>query len=313
MAKYALILTFNHAYVPGVNAILNGLDYYEHKDLDVHLVYGDKLSGEYAEKVKVKFDFGVRSYPSEELSSIKDLHMGPMMKHAKYEYMQKIKDNYEAIGHMDSDSMVLSNLTHYFEIAAKTELILCPRNPHTAHWFERFFQEGLTDEEIDKLCQQAPNYNHPIFYNPAIYAKTMKYVMDNKVIKGNPRGIAHVEIYAFIRALWKTGKLDKVHLLPGNLFLTSDLVGRTKLCIKEVLDKKYCIIPGQLQIKVSHNKFWKRGVAEAWLGNAKKTRTPEGYKLLEGNIAILKKFLRLFNYEWKVKLNEVYNGPTGEF
>jgi len=66
MSRYAVTIGSSHAYVQGLNATLNALDYYNVKDIDVY-VFSNKFLKEYFDYIKGKFNFPLYYIDAEEL------------------------------------------------------------------------------------------------------------------------------------------------------------------------------------------------------------------------------------------------------
>ena len=298
MSKNALILTSNIAYLPGINAMLNGLDYYDNEDLDVHILFY-KIEN-YIDKIKDKFSFKIIPYAIDNLlENGRSLYFN--FKYCKYKYIELIKDKYSAICHLDADCLILDNIMKQFLIVSKTNLLLCGQYPHTWRTLECYSEKDLTEEEIDIIVCSYPVANFPVFYNPEYHNDFMQACWNSRPADDNMDRRRNTELYTFNKALYRLNKLKDVLLLPGNLWIADAILGKDDL--KEVLIAKKLYLYTGLNHRISniHNKWWKMGAAEGEI--RQRGDNPAVIK----NIKQIQKMLRLFNYEWKVNLKDVWD------
>lgn len=299
MSEHALILTSNIAYLPGINAILNGLDYYGNEDLDVHILFHGIES--YIEKVKEKFTFKINPYPVAELFEEGRSNYFNF-KYCKYKYIELIKDKYSSVCHLDADCLILDNIMKYFVIASKTDLILCGQYPHTWRTIECYFEKDLKEEDIDIIICSYPLANFPVFYNPKTHMDLMKRCWDTRPAKDNEDRRRNRELYTFNKALYEMKKLEYVLPLPGNLWISdSGIIDGNDLRETSIAGKRYFYTALNHRIHNIHNKWWKMGAAEGEI--KQRGNNP----IVVENIKKIQKMLRLFNYEWKVNLKDVWD------
>jgi len=312
MSRNALMLSSNKAYLPGVNSILNSLDYYGNEDLDVHLLY-DKDMADYPEKVKDKFIFNIIPYCLNDNPEVWDPSptAGTNFKHAKYRYISLIKDDYDAVCHIGADCVILDNIIPMFELAAQTDFIFVPRNAHSSQLLEDLFVDDLDPEKADRFIRSSPIADFPCFYNPKHYARTMEYIGAHVVPKDNPTKVAHVEIYAFTKGLYDMGKIKRVFRIPASQWIGDEIVTRQAFTMRDRPGEIIRLYANKEQMKLFHNKFWKAGRIEHYYETGDRT-LPKAQNM-NHNIKVILKMLRLFNYGWKVNLNDVYDGPVGGY
>jgi len=169
-SKYAFIVCADIRYLPEVIAELNSLDYVGNTQ-DVHF-YGYKIPEE------VKIQFNLLSYEvyfhniSEE--EIKESHgLSEVVCRKRYWFANKIGKLYDAICVLDADMIFARDPINYFEIAAKTGLVLGAvkeqkesyKDPHHKFKGEWIMPEGFIPE-FD-LC------NCPLFVDTKIWGEAL--------------------------------------------------------------------------------------------------------------------------------------------
>lgn len=170
-SQYAYVVCADIRYLPEVVAELNSLDYVGNKQ-DVHF-YGYKIPKE------VIYQFELLSYrvifhniTDEE---IKESHgLSEVVCRKRYWFANKIGKLYDAICVLDADMIFCRNPIHYFEIAAKTGLVLCAvkeqkqsyKDPHHKFKGEWIMPEGFIPE-FD-LC------NCPLFVDTKIWGEALR-------------------------------------------------------------------------------------------------------------------------------------------
>lgn len=294
--KYALILTYNIAYLPAMCAILNALDYYGHKDLDVHIIYDNDIKPSIDKIIYSNpFCFNIITKNIRELIRKEHcLYINFMF--CKYRYIAEIKDRYDAICHLDGDVLLLDNIMKCFEIAAKSGLILCAEFPHT-----EVSLEYLETHDRDWVAQMYAMANFPIFYNPKLYSDIMQGCWDNMPLPTNSDRNRNNEMYVFNMALFN--KADKVFSLPGNSWVGDKYSHHDRL-IRSTAGNRIAVFTSIFdRVHIIHNKFWKEGVKEAEL-----SRSGHGgvdCNKLRNNIELIQGITDFFNTRWKIKLQNL--------
>ena len=260
MSKYAFVVTSSISYFLGLNSILNAFDYYGHTDTDVFLVCPHSMD-DYYEYAKDKFSFPLKKVSVEEWGdrTIVAEQGGPTAFAenenciwAKFNFMPTIKDDYEAICWMDADMLLLANIQHYFEIAAKTDLFLCPQFVRGGHWVEDYKYPPFNTKP-DDLARGMPVINFIVMFNPKHHIDVVNYVWEHRN-KTNPSE----EMYLFNRAIYDLNKIDKVLELPGGLWLSSEYFWHATTLFKGGNSKFGILSPAADKIMVMHSRYWNR-------------------------------------------------------
>jgi hypothetical protein len=285
LSRNALIVSSNVGYLQGANALLNSLDYYGNKDLDVHLIYGYSLE-KYCEYAKDKFDFNFTGY------CIKDWletdYPDPYLGFCKYKYALKIKDDYDAICHIDADCIVTDNIMNHFKIVRNTDLFLCSRFSNTVMLFD-----DLQDKDTDKnhICSHYPLSYYPIFYNPAHYSKFLEYMWNSRSENGT------VEHLAVNKAYVELDMLSNIIVLPSSLWISDTYWATDLLTIRIANNKHFVLSPQQDKLQVLHSKYW--------INMFTRKIPTEDNPILAHNINLALNRWNFLNNEWKSKLEEI--------
>ena len=255
--KYAWIVTANNAYLPSLDAMLNALEYYEYTGIDVHVIFDPDITAYLAKNWRSR-SFDMYQVPIAGL--VKPGHTCPHnYVYAKYKHAWDIRDDYDAIMHIDCDCLILDNFQKYFEVAAETGIIPCATFPHTSVTIDDY-----KTQPADWVNINTPLANFPVFYNPVVHAGVMKWIWDNQPneeLNSDPQ--RNNEMYFFNRALFEAGRISDILPLPGNLWVTDCFINQTGIKEQTWAGKAGLMNATQDRIQIIHNKFWKEGVSEA--------------------------------------------------
>jgi len=287
--KNALIVTANKEFLPGLNALLNSLDYYGNTP-DVHILYNSDLCS-YVHAIRGRFNFRIHPFAIKGLSDPEKEDFFNYT-YTRYKYVEIIKENYDVISHFDADTVILNNIMPYYEIAAKTTLFVVP-----ASTLCQFPPEEFTDEA---LAKEIPFFNHPCFYNPHLYAGAIQRIWDigqerYKVDREN-------DTISFNRTLFRGGILKNLLVLPGNLWLGSNTISRENFYRKSAGDKFYIHTTENHRIQSFHGKYWQPDYLEKHSKALEKW--PEKLDRLTNNVTLFRRIISFFNDDCKIKLWE---------
>jgi hypothetical protein len=303
LSKYAFIVTSSIAYFLGLHSILNAFEYYEHKDIDVILVCPYQMKP-YYEYVKDKFSFPIKYAAVEEWGdpTIKDEYSRAFAENdnciwAKFNFMLSIQNDYEAICWMDADMLLLANIQHYFEIAAKTDLLLCPQFVRGGHWIDDYKYFPFK-EKPDNLARGMPVINFIVFFSPKHHIDVVNYIWENRC-KTNPSE----EMYLFNRSLYDLNKIDKVLELPGGLWLASEYFWHDTMLYKGGNGKLALLSPTSDKIMTMHSRYWNRNLTKVEIERHKDS--PNIVKNIRHNAGLAETAINLFSYQGKVPFKEV--------
>jgi len=304
MSKYAVIICSSHSYLMGLNAILNGLDYYEVKDIDVYIV-SSLIMKEYLEYVKDKFVFPIYYEIAEDVCAgypITNIYWADTIYvWAKYPMALKIKDKYTSVLHLDADCMIVDDISKYFSIVENTDYILIPQNSCCA--LPLSIWKVYPKEEIGNLCFGRPVQNFLFFYNAKRHEDLINYVWSerNNIRLEKNSGL---EPCFFLEGLFALNKLDNVFTLPGSLWL-ADTYNQKAHVNLEKHDKYRLVNPFGDRLQVVHGRYWNKGASQYSVDMIDKNQFPVEYYNAATNLknhTILTDFL---NFDWKVSLNEI--------
>lgn len=277
--RYAWIVSSNKTYLPSLNAMLNAIEYYGYKDVDVHVVCDTDIE-DYLQAAD--FSFNVIAVPIKTLS--KPGHSLPHdLIYSKYRHAYNIRKDYDAIMHIDCDCLILNNFEKYFEVAASTDLFVCASFPHTTISLADYGQH-----DADWVHINTPLANFPVFYDPMVYAGMMRDIWEmqpnEQTCSDSSR---NHEMYFFNKIIYDHGYVDRVLVLPGNLWVTDAFMHSTKLNALTIAGKRTLFNATMDRIQVIHNKLWKEGIAEGEIARSGNS------ELCKDNI---RKILDMFNF-----------------
>jgi hypothetical protein len=170
-SKYAFIVCACSKYIPEAVSLLNSLDYVGNKN-DVHF-YGYQIPQEIQDQFE-KLDYNLIFHNIAD-KEVKESHgLSEVTCRKRYLFADDIGKEYEAICVLDADMVFVRDPWHYFEIAAKTGLVVgCAKeqneaykDPHHMFKNEWIIPEG-TRPEFD-LC------NCPLFVDTKIWGQALR-------------------------------------------------------------------------------------------------------------------------------------------
>ena len=265
--RYAWIVTTNDTYWPSVNAMINALEYYDYPpNLDVHIIHTPEMA-ETLERIKNDYTFNIIPTPiGPFVQRVTPSHSVPhTLIYAKYKLAVEIAEDYNAIFHIDGDCMVLDNFMKYFEVAASTDIFVVAQFCHTHCTIDDY--KNMPPEWVHSVG--TPLANFPVFYNPLYYSGVMQSIWDsqpNEQTCSDP--LKNTEMYFFTKALWEAGVMDRMLILPGNLWVTDAFVSHTPINEMTIASKKTLFNATGDRIQIIHNKWWKPGHAEGEIGRS---------------------------------------------
>lgn len=312
MSKYAITIGSSHAYVLGLNATLNALDYYGVKDIDVY-VFSNKFLKDYFDYVKDKFNFPIYYLDVEELCSPYETTFADdggmawkecMFVWGKYPLFYQIKDKYEAIGHLDGDMMVVDDISDSFKVAAETGNLLIAGNDRSVYSVADITQPpwNSSRDKMLEFCMVHEVLNYVFFFDAKKYVNLIDYVWAyrNNIEKNSKH--YGLETAYFVQGIYECGLIDKMVLLPFSHWISDDYLCKKKIpLVKDKNDKYHLIAPDGNNIKVTHSRFWNPLDSN----NAIKLTSPYQQEVLRFNIESHTKLTDFLNYDWKVKLDIV--------
>lgn len=321
MVKYAITIGSSHAYVMGLNATLNALDYYGVKDIDVY-VFSNKFLKEYFDYAKDKFDFPLYYIDAEELCPAHQTSFADdggvawkdvMFFWGKYPLINQIKDKYDAILHLDGDMMVVDDISPYFKIAAETGNLLIANNGRSSFSLSQIDDSNIisslaishwnkSGNRLLEFCMGFPVLNYVFFFDAKKYSNLIEYVWNfrNNTIENTKH--FGLETAYFVQGLYECNLIDKVVPLSFGHWISDDFLGKIKTPLELDASGKYHLIaPDGNNIKVMHGRLWNIHTTKSTI---ELTGTNQMDNLLYnfGNYTMLTDFL---NYDWKVKLDVI--------
>jgi len=315
MAKYAVIIIAGQSYFAGLNAILNALDYYKIKDIDVHFGSSRNLIDGYYKYIKDKFSFNIEPHCLEDLCGVDKLYDHEFIA-AKYGIALKIKDRYDAILHLSARCCPVDDISQYFMIAEKTGYLLCPENPrYIANSAEMKKQEEIGN--LDGVCRSVPIINFVFFHNPKYHTDLLEYIWERKfefrkIIESNgdphdykPSPIYLDDTHLFVKAVWKLNKWEQVFLLPNISWVPDYGMLRDRLTLTSTNSLLYNV--GE-RIKVTYGRFYydiRFNVESPF----PETEEEKNNSIIYQNAMLNIELFRFLNYHYKVTLDEIRQIP----
>jgi len=290
-------MTATSGMLPGVNAFVNGLDYYENK-VDLFLI-GDQIIESYvkrAQKVldlKVNFLFKSIHQANKDFSAPSEKKGGWRVRFFRYKQAAEIGKDYDAVMIVDADMLCLNNLMTYFKLAHDSKWIILPTNP----WGMKLEDVINHGTEGLKGASSPPYHNMPLFIDP----NKWKWFLNEIWTYGlnNPYGdMVNVSRVIMDNGLYK----DKILALPNQLWILSTFYFAK--IEKKIIDNKIYLYQMEEKINTVHRRWWDNGVCQKFVNDIKE---PENLTKAKNNVELFRMMYRKFNQEHKIKLTDFQN------
>jgi len=320
MSKYAITIGSSHAYLQGLNATLNAIDYYGVKDVDVY-VFSNKFLKPYFDYLEGKFDFPLYYLDAEELCPDNETQFAAdggvawkdvMFFWGKYPLFKQIMHKYDAIMHLDADMMLVDDISEYFKIAAESGKLLIAGNGRSVYSLKQIEEPrfNTTPNELLEFCKGFPVINYVFCMDAKKYIPLLDYVWDLR--NDTERNTKHygLETAYFVQGLYKCNLLDQVVELPFGHWISDNYLTNTRIPLEKDNNGKYHLIaPDGKPIQVVHGRFWNAHVTNHTLDLTDPRRSPHNhasqYEVALFNVESHTRLTDFLNYEWKAKIQEV--------
>jgi len=311
MPKFAIMMTADEKYLPGVNGQLNAYRYYGMEDdgVEFHLVHTFPDSSGYIEKASRMFpkfvpiklnDFMINS--GRWTKPEKPGKAG--MKYPRWWYPAEKLADYDAICILDADRQIVNNFTRYLEMFAKSDMIGLAKNDWSeAEWF------AYDDKRA--MEKNPPLYSNPYFITGKRATKFFplipEYAENPNRYYPSYKGRAEItgDMHPVNLTLLQTGMIADLFPLPATqwVFVQTDHV---KLVRREVKGRWHIGIHDRGDLLYTyHRKFWGQRTCDRFMNG----HNPIGKFFGVNNTRILWEFTKFFNTELYLRIPWIY----GEF
>jgi len=205
VSEYALVIPANMPYMPGLNGILNALDYYGNT-CAVEVITTD-IPDAYFDECRAAFDYPIVVTQEADLPelAIDGWSMVRRLHFSRYARAAQLAGKYEAIMFLDADCGLVNNIMHQFKLAGDSGLILAAHNVLGQDLFPFKYTERHHTNAV-------PIANMPMFLRPDTYHEVFTHTIE---ISAGPGGID--DMPALFYAIDEAGALPNVVLLPDSL------------------------------------------------------------------------------------------------
>lgn len=264
--KKAVVISAHSAYFPGLVAMLNGLNLYG-SSLDVHWIYQDKEETAKRERVE---DLLQKVEEADLCFRVKTVSISSLMERwptirrdsnwlfcfYKYKYLQSLAEEYNVVGQLDADMLVLANPDPWFNLVAGSDMLAS-----VDHNFCGFMQIDSYDENYTTYrWRESPLGNFPLICDPKKWGDVFETVWELAISFSEDA----VEMVHLHRALYECNKIEKVITLPDGQW------NRHWLYYEELhktnnTPPQFFTGTSQLRIYTIHGRWWQEGFCEGEL------------------------------------------------
>jgi len=291
-SKYALVVISSYTYMHGLTLLLNALDYYNHTDLDVYVLYGERMQP-YIDYLQNRFSFNLSCVPVREYGD-QTFDENCNCIYSKYNFILQNCSSYDAIAIFDADCFLSDNLLNYFKITASTDLLLCPRHSGYHSWKEDYATNVRKNVEGDALR------NYPWFFNPRYHLDVVQYLWDKRE-SYNPS----LDTTRFTDALFELNKTSCLFELPGTLWMGETLLHATRLRLESHGSKLFLVTCLGEKISVSHMRHWRTDWMRTHLQGLENDTTSNRTNALY-NFSIFTQIMNVLG-TWKTNFQDILN------
>ena len=312
MSRFALVITSDERFLPGVNAMLNGFRYYKmdrEGDIEIHLIHNIPDVSGYIDQAKKEFGsffhpVNITEYYQEHRSDYwKDQlkHTKSSMKFARWWYPVDKLFDYDAICILDADRIIVNNFRHVFDMIARSDMIGLAKND----WSD---DEWFHYDDKRAMEKNPPLYSNPYFITgkrakelfPLIpeYAENPNKYYPPYVGRSNTTGDMHpvnltIRQLDMIKDLYPLSATEWVFVQNNHVRLEKRRVGR-----------EYYIgmhSKGDLLYSI-HRRYWGQRMCERMMNGHTAQQFDNGVH----NTKLIWDFYKFFNTELYLKIDWIW-------
>lgn len=254
ISKYAIFIPCSGGYLPGLNALLNGLDLYDNT-ADVWVIE-QGIPEDYKKKASEVFNFPVNFVPITEcldgdfcldktrFSSFYKFVFSP------YVLQMRLRDKYKVVAYIGADMVVVNNIMKWFEVAEKTGFIVTADNSYNLASFD----EIDPNRHIYKggphigIISNAPISDAPAFMDPKLHED----IIEETLRMGN---FTDANMEAFATAIWNKKKTNQLLLLSSQLW-TCGVFYTFQAEVSIGAKNRKVYFANRERINAIHKKYW---------------------------------------------------------
>ena len=311
MPKYAVVISADARFLPGVNGQLNAMQYYGMDDIEFHLIHNFPDSNGYIEKAKKVFPFlhttSVDDFMNESGRWVKageEKYTRSLMKFVRWWYPADRLSDYDAICVLDADMMIVNDLTRYFDMIARSDMIGLAKNDYSeAEWFNY--------DEKRAMQANPPIYCVPFFITgrraKELFPMFPEYAQNAKKYSKHWPKETTGDMHPVNLTLLHTGMIKDLFPLPATQWVFVETT-HVKLARREIAGKRYVgMHPRGDLINVFHRKYWGQCECTRYANGHGPTTRVNGVN----NARIFWEMTRFLNTELYLKVDWVWGDyPT---
>lgn len=283
MSKNALLVCANSAFQPGMNAMINAIDYYG-SDIDLHVVVDPNLPAEYLDSLRnnnLNYNLIVRTL-DEVIESMEFVYpnywQNEFQKWAYFRYFYiayYMTDNYDAVGMLDGDQIIVNDLTKWFQMVGQTDFMITGFHAFHTVEMEEYCSTVMSnyEKDIGYKYRIEPLFNQPLICNPKLWAPFFKSLLD-RLYETHEQDMDCVNKTLYYENLFRS-----VIALSPDAWI-GNCVWHSQIASKTILGKSiFFTLPAHERINTIHGKWYCPGFCQA------QHRTHTGdKKMVEANI-----------------------------
>lgn len=306
MPSYAIVMTGDEKFLPGINGMLNAMKYYSMEHIEVHLVHNFPESSDYIERANEVFGSFFRpvritDYYNQcrrEYWSQQTRHSKSSMKYARWWYPVDCLGECDALCVLDADRLIVSDLTRWFDMIARSDMIGLAAND----WSEAMWDSY---DDARAMAANPPLYSNPYFVSgrraQEIFPLIPEYAENPNKYYPPYKGRSNTtgDMHPVNLTILQTGMLKDLYPLPATQWVLVEY-NHVRLCEREINGRRHLAIHKNGDIlHTVHRRYWGQRDCARYMNG----RTRERFDNAVNNVQLFWNWYKYFNTELYLRLD----------
>ena len=309
-SRYAVIVTADERFLPGVNALLNAMKYYQQENIESHLIHNIPERAGYIQRAEVAFGsffkpVNITEYYQEcrnEYWSRQPKHTKSSMKFARWWYPVDRLAHYDAICILDADRIITNNLTPWFDMIARSDMIGLAGND----WSDAMY---FSYDDERAMRKNPPLYSNPFFITgrraKELFPLIPEYAQNPKKYHPPYQRPTTGDMHPVNLTLLQTGMIKDLYPLPATQWVFVQN-GHVRLAERVIQKRKYIgIHPNGDLLNTIHRRYWGQRMCSRLMNGHNEWQFDNGVN----NTKLIWEFYKFFNTQLYLKIDWIW----GEF
>lgn len=289
-----MVIPASGNYLPGLNGNLNALDAWEN-DIDVFVLDAGEIPEAYKREVEKAFRFKVEFLPIENYTGGLNREgarseLFQLCITTPYVLFKELSKQYKMCSFFGADCMVVNNIMRWFKVAEDSGLIVTANNSYSLVPVQDLGEHFLYP---DGVCSEMAVGDTPGIMDMKKHLDVIEETLRLTNLYGD-------NMRSFNAALINLKKQNQVLALPANLW-TSGIYYSIPVIQSMGSKNRPMLFADREEVFAIHRRWWDYNVRHY----AFRDQVPgtQNYKHAVDNTNTWERFYRIWNTEWKVKID----------